>query len=104
MGALAGFEKEIDGGKEGTPQAKAHGAAQKNGKSGGQHSGGHNFWPDYSGDPQLDRLVRAKGCGGKAPHPYYKSFQQKRQGGNDEIFAVCYDLCAGVSTGTVGHL
>ena len=30
MGALAGFEKEIDGGKEGTPQAKAH--REKSGK------------------------------------------------------------------------
>ena len=39
--------------QEKAPQAQAHGAAQKNGKSGGQHSGGHSLRPDSLSNPEI---------------------------------------------------
>jgi len=41
--------------------------------------------------------------GFEAPHPHYKGFKIKCQGGKYEIFIVCGDLRAGVRAGAVGY-
>ena len=72
-------------------------------KSGRQHSGGHDLRPDYSGNPQIAGLIKAKGRGAQPPHLNYKGFQIKRQGGKYEIFIVCDYLCASVCAGALAH-